>query len=94
MGRLSRQQAARYLAYCNGQLGDPDLTDDRRAVLEAKARFYRRALVGHCTICGRELTDPGSVELGIGPDCAEKLDRGDAADRDHDRAVAHELSFR
>lgn len=27
---------------------------------------------GRCSCCGRELTDPKSIELGIGPICAEK----------------------
>jgi hypothetical protein len=29
-------------------------------------------LTGACGCCGRELTDPKSVEMGIGPICAEK----------------------
>lgn len=29
-------------------------------------------MTGNCACCGRELTDPKSVELGIGPICAEK----------------------
>ena len=28
---------------------------------------------GHCGICGRELTAPESIEMGIGPVCAEKI---------------------
>ena len=28
---------------------------------------------GHCACCGRELTDPKSVELGIGPDCKKNF---------------------
>lgn len=28
--------------------------------------------VGWCSCCGRELTDPNSIALGIGPICAEK----------------------
>lgn len=31
-------------------------------------RFY-----GHCCICGKSLTDPISIELGIGPECRHKL---------------------
>ncbi len=27
---------------------------------------------GQCAICGRELSDPKSVELGIGPICSNK----------------------
>jgi len=29
-------------------------------------------MTGNCACCGRELTDPKSVELGIGPICADK----------------------
>lgn len=34
------------------------------------ARDYGR-LVGECSCCGRELTDPNSIAAGIGPICAE-----------------------
>lgn len=30
-------------------------------------------LIGRCGICGRTLTDPESIERGIGPICAEKV---------------------
>jgi hypothetical protein len=29
-------------------------------------------ITGNCACCGRQLTDPKSVELGIGPICAER----------------------
>jgi hypothetical protein len=34
---------------------------------------------GRCRICGRTLTDPGSVAAGVGPECAARIikDRGD-----------------
>lgn len=38
----------------------------------AQAVAYGR-LTGSCSCCGRELTDPVSVERGIGPICAEKF---------------------
>jgi hypothetical protein len=31
--------------------------------------------VGRCKRCGRGLTDPTSVDRGIGPDCWQKGDR-------------------
>lgn len=31
---------------------------------------------GHCARCGRRLTTPESIELGIGPVCAEKMGVG------------------
>ena len=29
---------------------------------------------GHCCICGKALTDPISIELGIGPECRHKFE--------------------
>ena len=37
---------------------------------EAAVRWGRKT--GRCSCCGRELTDPTSVAMGIGPICAEK----------------------
>ena len=36
-----------------------------------KAREHGR-LTGQCSICGRRLTDPVSVERGIGPICIDR----------------------
>ncbi|MDQ3107841.1 MAG: hypothetical protein M3Q68_08580 [Actinomycetota bacterium] len=95
--RISRAQAARYLTHCNQQMADPTLSSGRRARLAEHADFYRRALAGSCTVCGRDLEDetqPG-YSLGIGPECFRKiLDQGDVDDRAYDRAVDHELSAR
>lgn len=41
------------------------------APAEAAVRYGR--LTGRCSCCGRELTDPVSVENGIGPICASKF---------------------
>jgi hypothetical protein len=30
-------------------------------------------LTGRCSCCGRELTDPASIEIGIGPICLGKM---------------------
>jgi len=38
---------------------------------EAAAVLYGKAS-GNCSICGRDLTDPESIERGIGPICAGK----------------------
>lgn len=55
-----------------------DCRDDQEAALitaaedpKAAAIAYGR-LTGSCACCGRELTDPKSIELGIGPICADK----------------------
>jgi len=94
MTRPTRKQVASWLAYCNRQLDDPTLDPDRRAVLEAKAEHLRRQLAGSCSRCGRALSDPDSLAIGIGPECLEqvRLDLADAEDRLYDRALAHELS--
>jgi len=42
-----------------------DQDPERAAVLYGKAS-------GNCSICGRDLTDPESIERGIGPICAAK----------------------
>lgn len=40
--------------------------------LESKqVEFYH---LGKCGRCGRALTDPNSIKLGIGPECANKMD--------------------
>lgn len=41
------------------------------APLQAAMKFGK--LSGRCCSCGRELTDPASVEAGIGPICASKF---------------------
>lgn len=38
---------------------------------ESSARYGRE--LGHCGVCGRELTNEASRELGIGPKCAGKM---------------------
>lgn len=54
-----------------------DLGDLTRRLLEierdpeAAAVLYGKAS-GNCSICGRDLTDPESIERGIGPICAGK----------------------
>lgn len=43
----------------------------RKLTLEEAAAYGRRT--GVCCNCGRELTDPASIEAGIGPVCAGRL---------------------
>ena len=38
---------------------------------EASMRYGRE--LGHCGVCGRTLTDPNSIALGIGPVCAGRM---------------------
>lgn len=41
------------------------------SALDAAVEYGRAT--GRCSVCGRTLTDPVSIEAGIGPICAEKL---------------------
>lgn len=95
MPKPTRKQLARWLTQTTAKLADPTLDPAQRAMEEDRAQHLRRRLVGACSSCGRTLTDPKSVELGIGPECIERvrLDQADADDRETDRAQAHELSF-
>jgi hypothetical protein len=93
MRRPNRRQLARWLRQANEKLADPALDDVTRATFTQRADALRRQLVGSCSNCGRTLTDPTSVALGIGPECrARTLDQADADDRAYDAAVCHELS--
>jgi hypothetical protein len=55
-----------------------DCTDDEeRRIVEAasdpeKAATAYGQRTGRCCICGRELTDPESIERSVGPDCAAR----------------------
>lgn len=55
--------------------GDPailkDLTNLATDPLAALKAYGRET--GTCSCCGRELTDPSSIEMGIGPICAAKF---------------------
>lgn len=48
---------------------EPKLIEFCKDPLEAAIRYGRET--GNCACCGRELTDPKSIELGIGPICIE-----------------------
>lgn len=58
---------------------DSRLGDDIKAVLMEAAQDPLTAAIrygkesGECSCCGRELTDPRSIERGIGPICATKF---------------------
>jgi len=41
----------------------------RRKTLPEQVELFH---FGHCAACGRTLTNPESIELGIGPECAKK----------------------
>lgn len=55
-----------------------EATPDHKAAIEVIARNPAEAATaygkrtGECSCCGRELTDPVSIERGIGPICADK----------------------
>ena len=56
-----------------------DCSPEREAQVVEACRDPLAAMVAHgrltgqCSICSRELTDPESIERGIGPECAAKL---------------------
>lgn len=73
MRRPTRRQLARWLRQANEKLADPTIDDVTRATFTQRADALRRQLVGSCTNCGRTLTDPASLRLGIGPECAQRV---------------------
>lgn len=58
---------------------DSRLSDEVKETLMAAANDPLNAAIrygkvsGECSCCGRELTDPRSIERGIGPICADKF---------------------
>lgn len=58
---------------------DSRLSDDVKAIIMGAAHDPLSAAIkygkvsGECSCCGRELTDPRSIERGIGPICATKF---------------------
>lgn len=69
----------KYLGKVTPNRLDSRLTDDVKAVLlEAAADPLTAAIrygreTGSCSCCGRDLTNPESIRLGIGPICREKF---------------------
>lgn len=70
VGKLVRQRT-----YCLGELAKDDLGQARRNVLETKLAHLNDRLAGMhaCRHCGRPLTDPVSIERGVGPECAAQM---------------------
>lgn len=59
--------------------------DEARRRIDADRQAHPTAYAAEenkttCIRCGRELTDPESVKLGIGPECAKKEEGGSWAD--------------
>jgi hypothetical protein len=46
----------------------PTYSQQRQVRQYRRPRPYMR-LVGECTLCGRVLTDPVSIQRGLGPEC-------------------------
>ncbi len=69
----------KYLGKVTPNRLDSRLSDDVKAVLLEAASDPLTAAVrygketGSCSCCGRDLTNPQSIELGIGPICREKF---------------------
>lgn len=64
MTRITSARLARMALWYRSQ-GDTDAANRAEEVL---------ARLGRCRRCGRALTDPASVERGVGPDCVKKGD--------------------
>jgi hypothetical protein len=69
----------KYLGKVTRQTLDSRLSDDIKEVLISASTDPLTAAIqygkvsGECSCCGRELTDPQSIERGIGPICATKF---------------------
>lgn len=69
----------KYLGKVTPQGCDSRLGDDVKAIIMGAAQDPLTAAIrygkvsGECSCCGRELTDPRSIERGIGPICATKF---------------------
>jgi hypothetical protein len=69
----------KYLGKVTPQGCDSRLSDDVKAIIMGAASDPLNAAIrygkvsGECSCCGRELTDPRSIERGIGPICADKF---------------------
>lgn len=81
MAQPKRAKLARQRDYCLSALAKSDNGEQRRKILEAKLLHIEETLRGAraCRECGRTLTDPTSIERGIGSDCAAKLVRAVAS---------------
>jgi hypothetical protein len=76
-----RTEAGRYLGIIRGEAFEPSGTCEPEQAAEIRtacedpegaAGKYGR-LSGVCALCGRPLTDPESVALGIGPVCKNRF---------------------
>jgi hypothetical protein len=69
----------KYLGKVTSAGCDSRLSDDVKAIIMGAANDPLTAAIrygkvsGECSCCGRELTDPKSIEAGIGPICARKF---------------------
>lgn len=70
-GRMARDvvQLRTQLAVAQEAEDSPRIAEIRRAL---SVRVERLAAAHRCEVCGRSLSDPTSVALGVGPECAGK----------------------
>jgi hypothetical protein len=68
-------KAKRYRASMIDTLARPNIHEIERARLTEALRGIADVLgdVVSCVRCGRTLTDPESIERGIGPECEQRL---------------------
>lgn len=66
---------AERLAYCEAHMDDPNVPEHLRDRYRTMAAFLRHAFANaqRCYRCGRQLSDPTSIERGYGPECAAKV---------------------
>jgi len=75
-GRFGPQP--KYLGKITPHQADSRLADDAKDAIigiskdPLTAAIMHGKLTGNCSCCGQELTDPNSIEAGIGPVCARK----------------------
>lgn len=74
MPKMGPARTARVAAHHRQLSGDPRLTEAEQARHDRTAGRLEKSLQteGRCVKCGRTLTDPVSVDAGIGPDCRTK----------------------
>jgi hypothetical protein len=67
MPKLTPAKAAHHLAYIERERSLGRATARLEEIAEQRLAFLRRKRA--CIVCGRPLTDPTSIDRGVGPEC-------------------------